>query len=100
MHSTTGHQHGRTTAELEELAHAVSHDLAQPLTTIAGFARLLISRYDIDIDAKGHEYLEYIVKGATDMQEMIDGLVTSLRAAAQEPQRASQPETSRQAVAA
>jgi light-regulated signal transduction histidine kinase (bacteriophytochrome) len=68
-----------TQAQLEQLAHVVSNDLAQPLTTIAGFARLLISRYDIEIDEQGHEYLGYIVKGATDMEELIDEVVTSLR---------------------
>jgi light-regulated signal transduction histidine kinase (bacteriophytochrome) len=69
----------RNAAELEELAHAVSHDLAQPLTTIAGFSRLMLSRYEFELDAKSREYLDFIVKGATDMQEMIDGLVGALR---------------------
>jgi light-regulated signal transduction histidine kinase (bacteriophytochrome) len=88
------------TMNTEELAHAISHDLAQPLTTIAGFARLLISRYDIEIDAKGHEYLDYIVKGATDMQAMIDELVISVRSATQEPPSSSRATAPRQAVAA
>jgi light-regulated signal transduction histidine kinase (bacteriophytochrome) len=85
---------------LEELAHAVSHDLAQPLTTIAGFARILISRYDLEIDEKGHEYLAHIVKGAGDMQELIDEVVAELRAVVQEQAKASRPEASRHPVAA
>jgi light-regulated signal transduction histidine kinase (bacteriophytochrome) len=68
-----------TSPELEELAHAVCHDLAQPLTTIAGFARLIISRYDIELDDQAREYLEFIAEGTVDMQETIDGLVATLR---------------------
>ena len=67
-------------ADLEQLAHAVSHDLAQPLTTIAGFARLLASRYDLELDEEGREYLERIIKGTHDMQTMIESLVDELRA--------------------
>ena len=90
----------RPEAELEKLAHAVSHDLTQRLTTIAGFSRLLISRYELELDAKSREYLDFIVKGAADMQGMIDGLVGSLRGASEERPSASRQSASRHAVAA
>jgi light-regulated signal transduction histidine kinase (bacteriophytochrome) len=67
-----------TSVEVEQLAHAISHDFAQPLITIAGFARLLMSRYEFEMDAPGQEYLDFVIKGATDMQRQIDDLVTSL----------------------
>ena len=62
----------------EQLAQAISHDLAQPLTTISGFARLLISRYDLDLDDEAREQLDSITKRAAEMQGAIDELVSTL----------------------
>jgi signal transduction histidine kinase len=65
--------------EQEELAHAISHDFAQPLTTISGFARLLVSRYEFELDDEARAQLKAIAEGAAEMQEMIDDVVGSLR---------------------
>jgi light-regulated signal transduction histidine kinase (bacteriophytochrome) len=70
---------GARPPEGEQLAHAISHDLAQPLTTISGFARLLISRYDLDLDDETRGQLEEITKQAAEMQEAIDQSVSALR---------------------
>jgi signal transduction histidine kinase len=65
--------------EREELAHAISHDFAQPLTTISGFARLLVSRYEFELDDEAQAQLNAIADGAAEMQAMIDEVVGSLR---------------------
>jgi signal transduction histidine kinase len=65
--------------EREELAHAISHDLAQPLTTISGFARLLLSRYELEFDDEARMQLDSIAERAAEMQGLIDDVVASLR---------------------
>jgi light-regulated signal transduction histidine kinase (bacteriophytochrome) len=82
----------RRTAELEQsrrafeqLASTVSHDLSQPLTTIAGFADLLRRRYEGQLDSDADEFIAFILKGTDRMQAMIDDLVSYLRTAQEEP---------------
>jgi light-regulated signal transduction histidine kinase (bacteriophytochrome) len=70
-------EHAR--GELKELASSVSHDLAQPLTTIAGFADLLSKRYEGQLDADADEFIAFILKGVGRMQSMIEDLVAYLR---------------------
>jgi light-regulated signal transduction histidine kinase (bacteriophytochrome) len=85
---TTADTRPRSSAEeREELAHAISHDFAQPLTTISGFARLLVSRYEYELDEDAREQLTSIAERAADMQEMIDEVVGSLRHPVAAPSR-------------
>ena len=79
MQATAESKQRSTAQEREELAHAISHDLAQPLTTISGFARLLLSRYDIEFDEEARQQLNMIAERAGDIQQMIDDVVASLR---------------------
>ncbi|MBA2530819.1 MAG: response regulator [Nocardioidaceae bacterium] len=58
--------------DLRQFSYVASHDLAEPLRTMSGFAHLLESRYSDCIDARGREFLEYIVAGAERMQNLID----------------------------
>jgi light-regulated signal transduction histidine kinase (bacteriophytochrome) len=80
---TTALEHSRK--QLKELASSVSHDLSQPLTTIAGFADLLARRYEGTLDSDGEEFLAFILKGVDRMQTMIEDLVSYLRTAEDEP---------------
>jgi PAS domain S-box-containing protein len=61
--------------ELERFAHAVSHDLQEPLRTISGFLNLLQRRYAGQLDAKADLFINYAVEGANRMKEMIDALL-------------------------
>jgi signal transduction histidine kinase len=87
MPATAESKHRSSTEEREEIAHAISHDLAQPLTTISGFARLLLSRYDIEFDDEAREQLNMIAERAGDIQQMIDEVASSLRDPVTEPSR-------------
>jgi light-regulated signal transduction histidine kinase (bacteriophytochrome) len=69
----------------EQLAHVVSHELSQPLTTIAGFADLLARRYEDRLDADADEFIRFIVAGARRMQAMLDDLQTYLSVGDSEP---------------
>jgi signal transduction histidine kinase len=100
MQATPETQPRSSTDEREELAHAISHDFAQPLTTISGFARLLISRYEFELDDEALEQLNSIAERAAHIQHMIDDVVGSLRTPASAPGGGSVQSGSRQAVPA
>lgn len=61
--------------DVDQFASAASHDLAEPLRVISGFAALLARRYRGRLDEEADKYLQAIVSGAERMQAMIDGLL-------------------------
>jgi len=69
----------RSNTELERFASIASHDLREPLRVIAGFARLLVKRYDGRLDAEADEYIAYILDGTNRLQRLIDDLLTFSR---------------------
>lgn len=73
----------RSNIELEQFAYAVSHDLREPLRTMAGFAGLLEQRYRGRLDRDAREFLQFIVGAADRASQMIDDLLTYSRVATQ-----------------
>ena len=80
----------RRTAELEcvrsdfeQLAYVVSHDLSQPLTTVAGFAEMLARRYRGRLDVDADEFIHFIVNGSRRLQRMLDDLMAYSRVGSQ-----------------
>jgi PAS domain S-box-containing protein len=65
----------RSNATLQQFAYLASHDLQEPLRAVAGFCQLLGERYQDQLDAKGQQWLSYVVAGAKHMQEMVQGLL-------------------------
>lgn len=69
-----------TAAELRRLEQVISHDFAEPVRVMGGFAALLEQRHAADLDASGHEFLAHLVQGARRMQAMVDDLLVFSRA--------------------
>jgi light-regulated signal transduction histidine kinase (bacteriophytochrome) len=69
----------------EQLLQAISHDLCQPLTTIAGFADLFARRYKERLDSDADEFISFIVTGAKRMRAMLDDLKAYLEIGDGEP---------------
>jgi chemotaxis family two-component system sensor kinase Cph1 len=65
--------------DLEQFAYVASHDLGEPLRTIAGFAELLQRRAATRLTDADREYLDHISAGATHMRKLIDDLLAYAR---------------------
>lgn len=73
--------------DLETLLHVVSHDLKEPLRSIESFSRLLAGRYQDQLDAKGLDFLERVVKATGRMGQLLDEI--QLLSRARQAERAS-----------
>ena len=63
--------------ELQELLYVVSHDVAEPVHVIKGFAERLARRAHTDEEA---EFCEYILSAADRLQNLLDDLLQYARA--------------------
>lgn len=65
----------RSNKELQSFAHITSHDLQEPLRTIASFTQLLQRRYEGKFDSDADEFMDYVVNASARMKGMIQGLL-------------------------
>lgn len=71
----------RSNEELEQFAYVASHDLQEPLRTIASFTQLLERRYKGKFDKDADEFMDYVINAAIQMKEQIEGLLEYSRIA-------------------
>jgi len=65
----------RSNQELEQFAYAASHDLREPLRTMASFSQLLASDYEGQLDDRADEWIAFIVDACARMDDLIRALL-------------------------
>ena len=73
--------------ELESFAYAVSHDLRAPLRAMGGFSQALIEDFGETLNGEAKVYLDQIIAGSKQMNELIDGLLKLSRSTRGQLQR-------------
>lgn len=65
----------RSNDELRQFTYITSHDLQEPLRTIASYAQLIERRYKGQLNSDADEFLDFMVGGVIRMKQQIQGLL-------------------------
>src|SRR5690242_8849066 len=65
----------KTNQELESFLHSISHDLRAPLRSIGGFSNILLKDFAPQLPDDARRLLNIVLSSASQMSQMIDGLL-------------------------
>lgn len=76
---TAGEELEKTRKELQDLIYVVSHDLREPVRTISNFTEMLRRRFRDKIDPDANTYIDFVLNGTENIQNMLDDLLVYSR---------------------
>jgi PAS domain S-box-containing protein len=65
-------------AELQEFAYGLTHDLQEPLRAVVNFSQLLAQEYEGKLGEDADQYIAYSVEGALKIEALLRGLLNYL----------------------
>ena len=71
--------------DLETLLFVTSHDLKEPLRAIESFSLLVQDRYGAQLDARGRDYLNRVVRAAQRLDQLLTDILELSRAQRMDP---------------
>ncbi len=69
----------RSNLDLQQFAYVASHDLQEPLRTIATFCEMLQRRYRGRLDDQADQWIDFVMDGARRMQALVQDLLAYSR---------------------
>lgn len=84
-------EYKRAAAAAEQFAYDAAHDLRAPLHNAAGFARLLQQRNGRELDQQAQQWLDEVLTGLTQLQQLIAALAQLARVGREARVGARQP---------
>jgi signal transduction histidine kinase len=71
----------RANADLQQFAYSASHDLQEPLRTVIMYSQLLQRKFARQMDKAANEYMDYLVRAASQMEQLLTDLLEYSRVA-------------------